>query len=202
MRAQQVQIDSLRATVAELQERVARAQKDSTTSSKPPSSDLVKPPPPTPPAGQAKRSIGGQPGHPRHERPLLDSSHVNGGSHTHVAEICPECGHGLQASATPPRIVQQIDIESVPLHVEEHRALAGWCPRCQKVHYAAFPSGIEKGGLVLKQANAARPAGLWRPSRRRRTFSVPLREEQPYGSRSQRFLGPPPSLQGCSWRRG
>jgi transposase len=148
MRAQQVQIDSLRATVAELQERVARAQKDSTTSSKPPSSDLVKPPPPTPPAGQAKRSIGGQPGHPRHERPLLDSSHVNGGSHTHVAEICPECGHGLQASATPPRIVQQIDIESVPLHVEEHRALAGWCPRCQKVHYAAFPSGIEKGGLV------------------------------------------------------
>lgn len=136
------------ATVAELQERVARAQKDSTTSSKPPSSDLVKPPPPPPPDGQAKRSIGGQPGHPRHERPRFDSAQVSGGSHIHVAEICPECGHGLQASATPPRIVQQIDIETVLLHVEEHRALAGWCPHCQKVHFAALPSGIAKGGLV------------------------------------------------------
>ena len=148
LRTQQAQIESLRATVAELQERVARARKDSTTSSKPPSSDLVKPPPPAPPDGQAKRLIGGQPGHPRHERPLLDPALVNGGSHTHVAEICPKCGQGLQASTTPARVVQQIDIETVPIHVEEHRALAGWCPGCQKVHYAALPVGIEKGGLV------------------------------------------------------
>jgi transposase len=147
LRVLQAQIDALRATIGELQERVASARKDSTTSSKPPSSDLVKPPPPPAPEGQAKRSIGGQPGHPRHERPLFDPVLLNG-SHTHVAEICPECGHGLQPSATPPRVVQQIDIESVPLHVEEHRAMAGWCPHCQKVHYAALPSCIEKGGLV------------------------------------------------------
>jgi transposase len=142
------EIDSLRATVAELQERVARARKDSSTSSKPPSSDLVKPPPPAPPEGQAKRAIGGQPGHPLHERPLVDPALLNGPPHTHVAEICPQCGQGLQAAATPPRVVQQIDIETVPIRIEEHRALAGWCPHCQKVHYAALPSGIDKGGLV------------------------------------------------------
>jgi transposase len=148
LKAQQVEIDSLRASVAQLQEQVARLRKDSSTSSKPPSSDLVKPPPPPPPQGQAKRAIGGQPGHPRHERPLLAPELLNGGSYTYVAEICPRCGHGLEATATPPRVVQQIDIETVPIRIEEHRGLAGWCPHCQKIHYAALPSTIDKGGLV------------------------------------------------------
>jgi transposase len=148
LRAQQAQIDSLRATVAELQERLASAQKNSSTSSKPPSSDLVKPPPPPPPEGQAKRSIGGQPGHPRHQRPLFPPEMLNGGVHTHVAEICPDCGHGLKAAPLTPRIVQQVDIEVVPLHIAEHQALPGWCPHCDKVHYAALPSAIDKGGLV------------------------------------------------------
>src|ERR1700732_3530213 len=95
LKAQQAEIDSLRASVAELQEKVARARKDSSTSSKPPSSDLVKPPPPPPPEGQAKRSIGGQPGHPRHERPLVGPEMLNGGSHTHELTSCPDCGHDL-----------------------------------------------------------------------------------------------------------
>jgi len=146
--ALQAEIDSLRASVAAQQEQVARARKDSRTSSKPPSSDIVKPPPPPPPEGQAKRSIGGQPGHPRHERPLVAAELLNGGSHTYVAEICPDCGHGLQATPAPPRVVQQMDIEAVPIRIEEHRGLAGWCPQCRKVHYAALPSGIDKGGLV------------------------------------------------------
>src|ERR1700676_3139416 len=108
LKAQQAEIDSLRASVAELQERVARARKDSSTSSKPPSSDIVKPPPPPPPEGQTKRSIGGQPGHPRHERSLFPPELLNGGSHTYTAETCPSCGHGLQAAPTaPPRLVQQ-----------------------------------------------------------------------------------------------
>jgi transposase len=148
LKTQQAEIDSLRASVAELQEKVARARKDSSTSSKPPSSDIVKPPPSPPLEGQNKRSLGGQPGHPRHERPLFPPELLNGGSYTHVAEICPTCGQGLQATTTPPRIVQQMDIEAVPLRIEEHRGLAGWCPHCQKIHYAALPSGIDKGGLV------------------------------------------------------
>src|ERR1700735_3052003 len=101
---QQAQIDSLQATVAELQERLASAKKNSSTSSKPPSSDIVKPPPPPPPEGMAKRTIGGQPGHPRHERPLFGPEMLNGGSHTHVAEICPDCGHGLISNPAAPRV--------------------------------------------------------------------------------------------------
>lgn len=144
----QAQIDALRATVADLQERLASARKDSRTSSKPPSSDLVKPPPLPPPAGQAKRTIGGQPGHPRHERPLLSPEQLNGGSHTYVAGCCPQCGHGLKPMPIAPRVVQQLDLEAVPIRIEEHRAQVGWCPHCDQLHYAPLPSAIEQGGLV------------------------------------------------------
>jgi transposase len=54
----------------------------------------------------------------------------------------------LQPTATPPLVVQQIEIQTVPVLIEEHRSLAGWCPHCQKVHYAGFPSGIAKGGMA------------------------------------------------------
>jgi transposase len=30
----------------------------------------------------------------------------------------------------------------------EHRSVAGWCPQCQRHHFAPLPSGIERGGLV------------------------------------------------------
>jgi transposase len=45
-------------------------------------------------------------------------------------------------------VVQQVDIETVPIRIEEHRGLAGWCPQCRKIHYADLPSEIDKGGLV------------------------------------------------------
>src|ERR1700680_1167198 len=124
VKALQTQVESLRAIVVDLQQRLAPELKNSSPSPKPPPSDIVKPPPPPPPEDQTKRSIGGQPGHPRHERPLVGPDLLNGGSHTHVAEICPDCGHGLQASPVSPRVVQQIDLEAVPMTIVEHRALA------------------------------------------------------------------------------
>src|SRR5258708_5466808 len=151
----QAQVAALTATVAELQAalgqvqaQLAAARKDSSTSSKPPSSDIVKPPKPPLPEGQDKRRIGGQPGHPKHERALFPPEQVNGGSHDHFWELCPTCGHGLQPSTAAPRVVQQIEIHEVPLKIEEHCSHPGWCPHCQKVRYAPFPLMIERGGLV------------------------------------------------------
>src|ERR1700730_9683754 len=153
--AQQTRINALQKTVRELQqqlgglqEQLARSKKDSSNSSKPPSSDLVKPPKPPPPDGQVKRQQGGQPGHPHHQRPPVPPELLNGGTHTHPIELCPTCGHGLQPPTVLPRIVQQLDIETVPLCRVEHRALAGWCGQCQKHHYAVLPSHIAQGGLV------------------------------------------------------
>src|SRR6059058_5222718 len=151
----QTRVDALEAELAAIKEVVARlsrqlaaARKDSSTSSKPPSSDIVKPPKPPPPQGQDKRRIGGQPGHPKHDRVAFPAEQVNGGSHDYVLDLCPGCGHGLQPTAAAPRVVQQIEIHEVPLSIEEHCSHPAWCPHCQKLRYATLPLTIERGGLV------------------------------------------------------
>jgi transposase len=135
------------AEITRLQQQLAAAKKNSSTSSKPPSSDIVKPPPPPTPDGR-KRSAGGQPGHELHNRPQLPFEQLTEGSHTHVIDICPCCGHDLQPTSAAPKVVQQIDIREVPIISVEHRSLAGWCPRCQRNHFAPLPSCIEIGGLI------------------------------------------------------
>jgi hypothetical protein len=60
---------------ADLKRRLAAASKDSSTSSKPPFSDIVKPPRPPGHAGNGR--IGGQPGHPRHERPPFEANQID-----------------------------------------------------------------------------------------------------------------------------
>src|SRR5205809_1487172 len=90
LEVQRLQIEALQAAVTQLQEQLAAARKDSSTSSKPPSSDIVKPPKPASPAGSERR-IGGQPGHPKHERAAFPTEQV-----THFAEhllhCYPDCG--------------------------------------------------------------------------------------------------------------
>src|SRR5213593_3906413 len=88
-------VAQLQATVAQLQAQLAAARKDSSTSSKPPSSDIVKPPKPPPPPGQDKRHIGGQPGHPKHERSLVPPELLTAPPHDYLPELCPDCGLGL-----------------------------------------------------------------------------------------------------------
>src|SRR3954469_21983392 len=142
LETQQAQLETLKTALAQLQAQLAAARKDSSTSSKPPSSDIVKPPKPPPPQGQDQRRIGGQPGHPKHERALFPPEEVNGGAHDHYIELCPTCGHGLQPTAAAPRVVQQSEIRAVPRTIEEHCSHPGWCPHCQKVHWAPFPVTI------------------------------------------------------------
>src|SRR3989442_1130249 len=146
---QRAQLEQMQATVARLEEQLAAARKDSSTSSKPPSSDIVKPPPPPPPPGQDKRRIGGQPGHPKHDRAAFPPEAVNAGSFDHRLDTCPACGLDLHPALTlASRVIQQVDIRAVPLSIQEHRSHPGWCPRCQKVFEAPLPAAIERGGLV------------------------------------------------------
>jgi transposase len=144
----EAQVQTLAATVARLQEQLAAARKDSATSSKPPSSDLVKPPPPPPPDGQATRRPGGQPGHPRHERPLLPPECLTGVPREYRLESCPACGHDLLPADVPPRVVQQVELLQLPVGVEEHRSVPGWCPHCQRVQWAPLPAAVARGGLI------------------------------------------------------
>jgi len=147
--ALEAELAALKQIVAQLGQQLAAARKDSSTSSKPPSSDIVKPPKPPPPEGQDKRRIGGQPGHPKHERVAFPPEAVNAGTFDHRIDVCPACGHSLRPALTiPPRVVQQVDVRKVPLSIQEHRSHPAWCPRCQKMHEAPLPPGIARGGLV------------------------------------------------------
>jgi transposase len=139
----------LEATVARLQEELAAARKNSATSSKPPSSDIVKPPKPPLAEGQDRRSIGGQPGHPKHERDAFPPESVNAGFFDYHIDLCPRCGHELEPPLlSVPRVVQQVDIQEPPLSIQEHRSHPGWCPCCEKLYEAPLPIRIKRGGMV------------------------------------------------------
>src|SRR3954451_309746 len=146
--ALEAELAALKQIVAQLGQQLAAARKDASTSSKPPSSDIVKPPKP-PPEGQDRRHIGGQPGHPKHERAAFPPEAINAGTFDHRLDSCPGCGHDLRPALTiPPRVVQQVDIREVPLSIQEHRGHSGWCPHCEKMYEAPLPPGIRRGGLV------------------------------------------------------
>lgn len=142
----EAEVAALRKRNAELEAEVARLRKNSSNSSKPPSSDIVKPPKP-PSVGHSKRRIGGQPGHPRHERATFTPEQID---RTRVYELdrCPDCGRRLKRLSQADRVLQQVEIVRAPATVTEHRAHAYFCPHCGKTHHAAMPAPVVKSGLI------------------------------------------------------
>jgi transposase len=151
--AQAAEIQSLRAEVVELREKLAAALKNSSTSSKPPSSDIVKPPRPSGPDGSEPRKIGGQPGHPKHEREPFPPEQVTH-FEQHLLDACPCCGGRLRRNGAFAKIVQQIEISKPALTIQQHTSPEYWCERCQRAFKAPMPSHIDKGGLVGAQLTA------------------------------------------------
>jgi transposase len=139
-------VAALEAELERVRAQLAAAKKNSATSSKPPSSDVVKPKPPERPDGKT-RSIGGQPGHDKHERPPFPPEQVTRFD-THTLDACPGCGGALRLNPTIPRVVQQVDIETTPLTIEQHTCPEYWCDHCQRPCRAPLPLRIAHGGLV------------------------------------------------------
>ena len=145
-------VSQLQTRLAELEAELAAAQKNSRNSSKPPSSDITRPSGGRSGAGSGrtksdgrKRKAGGQPGHDRHERPLVPEDELDAAFEYHAQE-CPHCGGDVIPSAEPPRITQQVELQ-VTRVVTEHREMAVWCESCQAVHYAPLPDDVRKAGL-------------------------------------------------------
>jgi len=148
----------LEAKLAKLQERIAaleselaKARKNSSNSSKPPSSDIVNPPPKSGKKGKrskpAKRKRGGQPGHPRHQREPFQPDEIDV-TWMHYYTGCPCCGGELIETEVPDKILQQVEIEQIPIRVTEHRRPVQRCVGCDKFHYVAWPEDLKKAGLV------------------------------------------------------
>jgi transposase len=147
------QVAQLLQQIARLNEQVAKLSKNSSNSSKPPSSDIVKPPRPPGPRRGRKRKIGGQPGHPRHEREQFGPEELDAVRHYRL-DRCPDCGGELQAGKAEDRVVQQIEIPQRPVKIIEHRSTGCWCGKCRKTVYAPLPAEVEKGGLLGPNATA------------------------------------------------
>ena len=137
--------------IEQLTVQVARLSKNSSTSSKPPSSDIVKPP--KPPPGKGGGKIGGQPGHPRHQREPFAPEQIDR-VEKHDLNQCPDCGGRVRPVAAPARVMQQIELIPRPVEVVEHRAGAYQCLRCGKIHYAPLPAEVAQGGLCGPQLTA------------------------------------------------
>ena len=151
--AQAAEMKALRAEVLELRQKLAAAVKNSSTSSKPPSSDIVKPPRPSLADAAEAREIGGQPGHPKHEREPFPPEQVTR-FEEYLLDECPCCGGRLRRNGHFAKVVQQIEISQPPLTIEQHTSPEYWCPRCQRAFKAPMPAAVEKGGLAGPQLTA------------------------------------------------
>jgi transposase len=140
-------VAQLQEEIERLREQLAAAKKNSSTSSKPPSSDIVKPKPPENEADGSKRRIGGQPGHPKHERAAFLPERITRFVPP-TLDACPDCGGELRQNGQCRRLVQQLDLEATPVTIEEHACPEYWCDHCHKPCWAPLPLPIERGGLV------------------------------------------------------
>jgi transposase len=139
----------LEAQNSKLTQSLAAANKHSGNSSKPPSSDIVKPTSKRRKNKKRKRRIGGQKGHPKHERPPFAPDQVDERIPYRLGQcpinpshrIIPAVGQEYQRS------IQQVELVEKPFVITEHTTYSSWCEDCGCYHQAPLPKEILKAGL-------------------------------------------------------
>jgi transposase len=181
LRAQADAIARLTARVAELEDKLARLQgKTPANSSKPPSSTHPhdKPPPKEPDKDKPKRNRGGQPGHDKHERPLIPSDQC-----AKVVPVlpteCRKCGKAL-AGIDPEPLRHQVwdlpEIKPIVTEYQQHRLVCSCgCSTC-----GPLPKGVPTGQAGPRLiAFAALLMACFRQSKRRAALFMSTILNQP-----------------------
>lgn len=170
-------IAALHATIDALQQRLAdletRLQQNSTNSSKPPSSDppAVKRAPPRQPSG---KKAGGQPGHAKSQRPLVEQPDT---IHECKPTVCRSCQQPLDGDDPQPLRHQVWDVPPIRPVITEYRRHRLICPRCGVSTCGTAPAGQDgprlkaacvllTGAYRLSKTKAARLLSEW--------FAIPL----------------------------
>jgi transposase len=139
-------IEQLHTTIADLHTRIAELQskqaKNSTNSSLPPSSEHphAKPVRPTP---KSPRGCGGQPGHAKHERPLLPTQQCQQVIPC-VPPTCRRCAAPLAGTDPQPLRHQIWELPEIKPCVTEYQRHRLTC-RCGTVTCGALPAGVPTG---------------------------------------------------------
>jgi len=136
--------------ILQLKEKIARLEKNSSNSSKPPSSDITNPQPEN--KKKKKRKIGGQKGHPKHNRPLFEDNEIDK-TITHKLPAKEIERRGLVALAETESALQQIDLPENLYHVIDHRVQLYIDPNGSIVK-AKLPKEIRKAGLFSNRMTA------------------------------------------------
>jgi transposase len=134
----------LRQENQQLRDEIARLKKNSSNSSKPPSSDIVAPPKDPTRRGK-KNKIGGQPGHPRHQRPPFDAKQID---QICLHELSPEEVRRRKLRPLDSwHVLQQVEWVDKPYVVTEHRARRYVTP-AGRIVLAPLPPEIRGSGLL------------------------------------------------------
>jgi transposase len=139
-------VQSLLATIANLEARIAELEggpKTPQNSSLPPSTQH----PHAKPAARKRKSKkrrGGQPGHAKHERPLIPTEECD-----HVEPLkpgaCRRCGAKLSGSDPEPLRHQVWELPEIKPHVTEYQQHRLACPCCGETTCARLPPGVPQG---------------------------------------------------------
>jgi transposase len=133
----------IRLLLARIDELEARINKTPQNSSLPPSSRH----PHAKPLGKGRKSKkrrGGQPGHARHERPLLPSEQCDE-THRLKPTECRGCGSRLTGCDPSPWRHQVWEMPEIRPQVIEYQRHRLRCRRCGKVTCAELPGGVPRG---------------------------------------------------------
>jgi transposase len=172
-RGLQVELDDALALVARQQEQIrqlqqqladttARLNTDSSNSSLPPSSDRFhrkrRPPPP---ADQPCKRSGGQPGHPRQQRPLVPPEQVRERILCKPT-ACRRCGRPLTGNDPNPLRHQVAELPVVVPDVVEYQLHRLTCPGCHTSTCGTLPPGVQGHFGPRLEATLALLAGRYR----------------------------------------
>jgi transposase len=153
--------------IARLKRQLAQLQEvlnqNSTNSSRPPSSDppTVKRAPPRPPSG---RRSGGQPGHPRQQRSLLEPTQP---PISLKPAACRQCGRALTGTDSQPLRHQVIELPVFRPDVIEYQLHRLSCSGCGCTTCATLPVGVPTGGQGPRlHGTVALLTGAYRLSKR------------------------------------
>jgi transposase len=123
-----------------LEERLGQSPSNS---SLPPSSQHPHAKPPRPKA-KSRRRPGGQPGHPKHDRPLLETERCDLVIPLRP-QACRRCGTTLAGDDPQPLRHQVWEVPEIRPHVTEYQRHRLACPCCGERTCAALPVGVSQG---------------------------------------------------------
>ena len=133
----------IRALLVKIQELEARLNKTPRNSSLPPSSQHPHARP-QPPKRKSKKKRGGQPGHAKHERPLIPTKDCNDVQSRRPSE-CRRCGAKLAGNDPEPLRHQVWELPEIKPIVTEYQRHRLACPCCGEKTCAELPAGVPLG---------------------------------------------------------